>query len=102
VSNSNLSIVDYIHIHNHDQTDALKEALRRNPEYETYITNLVSADYFKGEVRNSALWNVLEDKAAQVFAETRQTESVATDTLFQDPHIYLSLVTRHDRHLLTL
>ncbi|KAF5377517.1 hypothetical protein D9615_005134 [Tricholomella constricta] len=54
--------------------EAKKDALRRNPEYTTYIQNLVSADYFRGEIEGSELWNILENKAADMFVEVRQAD----------------------------
>lgn len=58
----------------HPQSDARKEALRRNPEYPKYIQNLVSAGYFRGELRGSQRWNQLEDKAAATFVDVRKAE----------------------------
>lgn len=58
------------------QAEAKKDALRRNPEYIKYIQNLVSADYFKGEMEGSALWKVYETRAADIFVETRREEYV--------------------------
>ncbi|KAJ2928898.1 hypothetical protein H1R20_g8201, partial [Candolleomyces eurysporus] len=55
--------------------EATKDALRNNPEYLTYIENLVSANYFQGEVEGSELWKILENKAAATFVEVRRTES---------------------------
>lgn len=54
--------------------EAKKDALRRNPEYIKYIQNLVSADYFKGEMEGSALWKVYETRAADIFVETRRED----------------------------
>ncbi|RXW14539.1 hypothetical protein EST38_g11315 [Candolleomyces aberdarensis] len=54
--------------------EATKDALRNNPEYLTYIENLVSANYFQGEVEGSELWKTLENKAAATFVEVRRTE----------------------------
>ncbi|KAG5648215.1 hypothetical protein DXG03_006170 [Asterophora parasitica] len=58
-------------------TEAKKDALRRNPEYQRYIENLVSADYFRGELKESELWNVLEDKAVTMFVEVRQADGAS-------------------------
>ncbi|KAF9073788.1 SGT1 protein-domain-containing protein [Rhodocollybia butyracea] len=55
--------------------EARKDALRRNPEYNTYIQNLLTTDYFKGELQGSQLWNQLEDKAADIFVNTRKQDS---------------------------
>jgi hypothetical protein len=56
------------------KTEAQKEALRRNPDYIKYIQNLVSANYFKGEIEGSTLWNNLENKAATTFVTVRREE----------------------------
>lgn len=58
------------------KVEAKKDALRRNPEYIKYIQNLVSADYFKGEIEGSALWKTYESRAADIFVETRREEYV--------------------------
>jgi hypothetical protein len=34
----------------------------------------MSADYFRGEVEGSQLWNTLEDKAAATFLDTQREE----------------------------
>jgi hypothetical protein len=60
------------------QAEAKKDALRRNPEYIKYIQNLVSADYFKGEMEGSAFWKAYESRAADIFVETRREEYVPT------------------------
>ncbi|KAG2155460.1 SGT1 protein-domain-containing protein [Suillus clintonianus] len=54
--------------------EARKEALRRSSDYKAYITNLVSAGYFRGEVEDSQLWNELENKAADAFIQVRQED----------------------------
>jgi len=41
-----------------------------------YIKGLQSAGYFQGEAEGSYLWNMLEDKAIQVYVQTRQEEWV--------------------------
>jgi len=55
---------------------ARKDALRRDAEYMGYIKGLQSAGYFQGEAEGSYLWNMLEDKAIQVYVQTRQEEWV--------------------------
>ncbi|GLB36447.1 putative SGT1-domain-containing protein [Lyophyllum shimeji] len=55
-------------------TEAKKDALRRNPEYIKYIQNLVSADYFRGEIEGSELWRSLESNAADMFVEARRED----------------------------
>ncbi|KAF7978922.1 hypothetical protein HWV62_44458 [Athelia sp. TMB] len=59
------------------KAQALKEALRRNPEYIKYIQNLVSARYFGSELEGSQQWNILEDKAASTFIEVRRGDDAA-------------------------
>ncbi|KAG0703146.1 SGT1 protein-domain-containing protein [Suillus ampliporus] len=54
--------------------EARKEALRRSSDYKAYVTNLVSASYFRGEIEGSQLWNELEDKAADAFIQVRQED----------------------------
>ncbi|KAF7339943.1 Protein ecdysoneless [Mycena venus] len=60
---------------------AKKDALRRNPQYIKYIQNLMSVDYFRGEIEGSQLWSKLEDKAAETFLAT-QREDDATRPSF--------------------
>ncbi|KAJ7919076.1 SGT1 protein-domain-containing protein [Mycena leptocephala] len=69
--------------HSSNSSDALqssvqaqKDALRRNPQYIKYIQNLMSVDYFRGEVEGSQLWNTLEDKAAATFLDTQREDDV--------------------------
>ncbi|KAH0590386.1 hypothetical protein H2248_000555 [Termitomyces sp. 'cryptogamus'] len=54
--------------------EAKKDALRRNPEYNKYIQNLHSVNYFKGEIEGSELWRSLENKAATMFVEVRKED----------------------------
>ncbi|PPQ69622.1 hypothetical protein CVT25_013705 [Psilocybe cyanescens] len=54
--------------------EANKEALGRNPEYQKYIENLLSVNYFKGQVQGSELWNSLENKAAAIFVEVHRVD----------------------------
>jgi hypothetical protein len=58
------------------QAEALKDALRRSPDYKAYLTRLVTAGYFRDEVEGSQLWNELENKAANVYVEVRREEYV--------------------------
>ncbi|KAF8887981.1 SGT1 protein-domain-containing protein [Gymnopilus junonius] len=57
-----------------ENAEAFKEALRRDPHYEKYIQNLVSAGYFRGEIQGSELWNQLESRAAATYHEVRRTD----------------------------
>ncbi|TFK41316.1 SGT1 protein-domain-containing protein [Crucibulum laeve] len=59
---------------------ASKEALRRNPEYQKYLENLASTNYFKGEIQGSELWNSLENKAAAAFVEVRRHDDASRDS----------------------
>lgn len=56
--------------------DATIDALRRDAEYQKYIETLTKTNYFKGEVTDSKRWKDLEEKAAAVFLEVRNTECV--------------------------
>ncbi|KAL5534603.1 hypothetical protein ACEPAG_1066 [Sanghuangporus baumii] len=56
-------------------TEARKDALRRNAEYVEYIQKLKSNGYFRGELEGSLLWNELEDRAAEVFINSRRDEN---------------------------
>ncbi|KAL5495628.1 hypothetical protein ACEPAI_1091 [Sanghuangporus weigelae] len=56
-------------------TEARKDALRRNTEYVEYIQKLKSNGYFRGELEGSLLWNELEDRAAEVFVNSRRDEN---------------------------
>jgi hypothetical protein len=53
---------------------ARRDALRRNPDYGTYITSLRAVGYFQDEVEGSQAWNMRENKAAMVFIESRRDE----------------------------
>nr|VWO94110.1 Uncharacterized protein [Ganoderma boninense] len=56
---------------------ALKDSLRRNPEYAQYIQRLVSAGYFKGELEGSQLWVTLESQAASAFVAARRDDDAS-------------------------
>ncbi|VDB85844.1 unnamed protein product [Peniophora sp. CBMAI 1063] len=62
--------------------DARKDALRRDPEYTSYNQTLISTNYFSSELEGSAKWTELEDKAADVFIRTRQSDSTSTRASF--------------------
>jgi hypothetical protein len=62
------------------QAEAKKDALRRSPEYIQYIQNLVSANYFKGEMEGSALWNTFESRAVDIYIEARREEYAFANT----------------------
>ncbi|ETW87564.1 hypothetical protein HETIRDRAFT_469700 [Heterobasidion irregulare TC 32-1] len=61
----------------HSVRDAQKDALRRHPDYAKYIQSLVFAGYFQGELEGSQLWTSLEDKAAQIFLQTRRQDDTS-------------------------
>ncbi|RDB28943.1 Protein ecdysoneless [Hypsizygus marmoreus] len=65
---------------NKSSSEAKKDALRRNPEYIKYIQNLVSADYFRGEIEGSELWKVFESKAADIFVEVRREDDATRES----------------------
>ncbi|KAI0662562.1 SGT1-domain-containing protein [Cubamyces menziesii] len=54
--------------------EALKDNLRRNPEYSQYVQRLVSAGYFKGELEGSQKWTELENNAAAAFVAARKED----------------------------
>ncbi|KAH6917569.1 SGT1 protein-domain-containing protein [Coprinopsis sp. MPI-PUGE-AT-0042] len=55
-------------------SEAVKDSLRNNPEYLTYIENLATTNYFQGEIEGSAKWKELETKAALTFVEVRRAD----------------------------
>ncbi|KAI0374444.1 SGT1-domain-containing protein [Pilatotrama ljubarskyi] len=57
--------------------DALKDNLRRNPEYSQYIQRLVSAGYFRGELEGSQKWSTLENHAAAAFVAARKEDDAS-------------------------
>ncbi|EJD04343.1 SGT1-domain-containing protein [Fomitiporia mediterranea MF3/22] len=57
--------------------EARKDALRRRPEYNDYIKKLKSMGYFKNELEGSQLWNELEDRAAEVFVNSRRDDDAS-------------------------
>ncbi|KAH9853055.1 SGT1 protein-domain-containing protein [Lenzites betulinus] len=57
--------------------EALKDNLRRNPEYAPYIQRLVAAGYFKGELEGSQLWTALETQAASAFVAARKEDDAS-------------------------
>ncbi|KAF4623707.1 hypothetical protein D9613_001668 [Agrocybe pediades] len=70
--------------------EARKEALRRDPDYQKFIENLKSANYFKGEIQGSELWNALENKAAKSFVEVRQTDDSTRQSFAAQVDVALS------------
>ncbi|KAJ3006221.1 hypothetical protein NUW54_g4020 [Trametes sanguinea] len=54
--------------------EALKDNLRRNPEYSQYLERLATAGYFKGELQGSQKWTELENQAATAFVAARKEE----------------------------
>ncbi|KAF8922270.1 SGT1 protein-domain-containing protein [Mucidula mucida] len=83
---------------------AKKDALQRDAEYKKYIQNLVSAGYFKGEIEGSQLWNVLEDRAVEMFIAVRKTDdhtrqsfaSAVTSAICQAPESVLYVGNEDD------
>ncbi|KAF9243859.1 SGT1 protein-domain-containing protein [Melanogaster broomeanus] len=57
--------------------EALKDALRRSPDYKAYLTRLITAGYFRNEVEGSQLWNELENKAANAYVEVRREDDAS-------------------------
>ncbi|KAF9056667.1 SGT1 protein-domain-containing protein [Panaeolus papilionaceus] len=60
--------------------DATIDALRRDAEYQKYIETLTKTNYFKGEVTDSKRWKDLEEKAAAVFLEVRNTDDASRES----------------------
>jgi len=54
------------------QMAAIKDALKRDKEYQQYIRSLQSASYFGGEVEGSSEWNTLETRAATMWLDMRR------------------------------
>ncbi|KAI0768553.1 SGT1-domain-containing protein [Trametes elegans] len=57
--------------------NALKDNLRRNPEYAEYIQRLLSVGYFKGELEGSQRWTDLENQAAAAFVAARKEDDAS-------------------------
>ncbi|KAF9229591.1 SGT1-domain-containing protein [Gyrodon lividus] len=57
--------------------EALKDTLRRSPDYKAYLTRLVTAGYFRNEVEGSQLWNELENKAANAYIDIRREDDAS-------------------------
>ena len=58
-----------------DTQDAARlDALRRNADYQNYITKLSAAGYFQPEAQGSRVWQDRESRAAQVFIESLRDE----------------------------
>ncbi|EAU93414.2 hypothetical protein CC1G_04393 [Coprinopsis cinerea okayama7 len=55
-------------------SEAIKDSLRNNPDYLTYIQNLLSTGYFRDEIEGSEKWKELETKAALTFVEVRRAD----------------------------
>ncbi|KAF9786137.1 SGT1 protein-domain-containing protein, partial [Thelephora terrestris] len=53
-----------------------KDALRRDPEYVSYVERLRSGGYFGSEVPESNLWKTLENKAAAAYVDSRKEDDV--------------------------
>ncbi|KAI0067764.1 hypothetical protein BV25DRAFT_1794079 [Artomyces pyxidatus] len=57
--------------------EARKDSLRRDPDYIKYIQSLVTTGYFKGETETSQLWTELEEKAVNVYLQTRRGDDAS-------------------------
>ncbi|EJD55386.1 SGT1-domain-containing protein [Auricularia subglabra TFB-10046 SS5] len=57
-------------VSNTPESDARLDALRRNADYQKYITNLSAAGYFQHEAQGSRVWQERESRAAHVFIES--------------------------------
>ncbi|KAG9047970.1 hypothetical protein FS837_001042 [Tulasnella sp. UAMH 9824] len=59
-----------------ESIEALKDALRRDPGYQSYIENLKRAGWFPaGEVEGSQAWREKEDKAATTWVAVRKEDN---------------------------
>lgn len=58
------------------QSAARMDALRRNPDYGKYVSQLVAAGYFQGHIEGSQAWKELEEAAARAFVENLRNEFV--------------------------
>lgn len=57
------------------QIEALKDALRRDTGYQSYIENLKRAGWFPaGEIEGSEAWKEKESKAATAWVAVRKEE----------------------------
>jgi hypothetical protein len=63
------------------QDEARKDALRRDPEYVSYVERLRSGGYFGSEVPESNLWKTLENKAAAAYVDSRKEEYVVLSSV---------------------
>ncbi|KAJ6627283.1 SGT1-domain-containing protein [Mycena sp. CBHHK59/15] len=75
---------------------AKKDALRRNSQYIKYIENLISVDYFRGEVEGSQLWSSLEDKAATTFLYTLREDDATRPSFASLVNAAISMTAEHD------
>ncbi|KAI9066682.1 SGT1-domain-containing protein [Trametes sanguinea] len=57
--------------------EALKDNLRRNPEYSQYLERLATAGYFKGGLQGSQKWTELENQAATAFVAARKEDDAS-------------------------
>ncbi|KAL0578022.1 hypothetical protein V5O48_003972 [Marasmius crinis-equi] len=58
-------------------SDSVKEHLEMNADYQKYLQNLTSLNYFRGEMKGSLLWKELEDKAISVFLSSQKQDEAA-------------------------
>ncbi|PFH49193.1 hypothetical protein AMATHDRAFT_81409 [Amanita thiersii Skay4041] len=72
---------------------ANKEALQCDPRYIEYIKNLVSANYFKGELQGSQLWTTLETKAATAYISARREDNSSRPSFTSQVDLAISQVT---------
>ncbi|KAI0050654.1 hypothetical protein FA95DRAFT_1486750, partial [Auriscalpium vulgare] len=74
----------------HTSAEARKDSLRRDAEYTKYIQGLVSAGYFKSEVEGSQLWTELEDKAVDVYIQTRQDDDASRPSFARQANVAIA------------
>ncbi|KAI0670169.1 SGT1-domain-containing protein [Trametes maxima] len=73
--------------------EALKDNLRRNPEYSQYTQRLIAAGYFKGELEGSEKWTELEDQAAAAFVAARKEDDASRPSFASTVQAALSQYT---------
>ncbi|KAF8640995.1 hypothetical protein AX17_000640 [Amanita inopinata Kibby_2008] len=70
-----------------------KQALRRDPNYIKYIQNLTAANYFKGEVEGSELWQKLENKAVTAYFDARREDNASRQSFASQANSAISQVS---------
>ncbi|KAF9270523.1 SGT1-domain-containing protein [Marasmius fiardii PR-910] len=58
-------------------SQSIKENLKGNSDYQSYLKKLTSLQYFRGELKGSQLWNELEEKAISIFLHSQKQNEAA-------------------------